>query len=261
MKDNPFHTVVRGRITGRLIPAVALFLTMGCPNRSFATPPGEYEYPELLVTPRASERLSLEAQREEQTRWLNYLPMQTSAAVTLIAAIAQSGSPDLGKDPGNKAPIAGIAVSAGWITTTLLLSALYQPYQSATHDLVASSGKSSSTREQLTRERLSEEAIDSAARLSRRLAWISLATELGASAYMISKARSGTFSLVADAVAMAVAFAPFVFPSRAQYVADDQRDYKKRIYAPVAGMSLIPRISSDGRPLELVPTLQLSMGF
>src|SRR4051812_12685888 len=76
----------------------------------------DYDYPELMVTPSASERLTMQGKSEESKRWTTHLPIQASALMTLTAGILQ-------KDKnGARTGLAGIAVGGSWLIGTFILS-------------------------------------------------------------------------------------------------------------------------------------------
>jgi hypothetical protein len=207
---------------------------------SAATPPVpaelELEYPELAVTPRASDRLKTEAKDESSRAWVTYLPTQVSALATLTAGFLQTGNADPSKDPGTHSPLAGISVGGVWLGTTVAMAALYRPYTSGANEIAAmpAGGK----RDQLARERAAESDLEAPARLARRLMWLSALSNFGANIYMATQAQSGSISVVADAIGAGLALAPIVFQYRWQEVASEQRDYKKRIYAPLAAPTI-----------------------
>lgn len=237
----------------------ALIVSMTCafalPLRSAHAAAGEFEYPELMVTPRASDRIQMEAKREASSRWTRHLPLQASALTTLTAGVLQLGNADPSKDPNNYSGLVGMGVGGGWLLTSFLMSAFYEPYSSASEEL---QGMAKGTqREQLVRERIAEERIEAAARTGRRLAWISALTNAGAGIYMVSKADGDTISPALDLAAVVMAAAPLVFKYSWQHVANEQNSYKKRIYAPVAsgGLMLEP---GTGKPAMGVA---LTMGF
>jgi hypothetical protein len=214
----------------------------------------EYEYPELLVTPRASERLEMETRKEAAAKWTRMVPLQVSALSTFAAGVLQFGNVNLSRDSGEYSPWVGLGVGGGWLAVTAALSAMYQPYASGVAEVKAIQGNGK--REQLARERMAEEAIDAAAALGRRLMWLSVATNFVASAYMLSKAETSSMAQVADGVAMALALTPLLFQSRWQDVAAEQRDYKKKIYGPIASGGFLP--TADGK---VVPGMTLSFMF
>jgi hypothetical protein len=214
---------------------------------------GEFEYPELLVTPRASDRLDTEAGKEPGSRLTAYLPHLVSGLSTLAAGLAQDAP--MSKDPDSVSKRAGITVGGLWVAASAGLAAFYQPYSIASRESAAMPRKSA--RDQLTRERFSEVAIQANARLATRLKWLSIGTNLGANLYMLGKAGNGSFSQVLDGIAAALAFTPLVFRSHAEDVACEQEDYKKRIYAPVASAAMFAE-PGTGAP---APGVRLSLAF
>ena len=245
----------RTRVPTAAAAQVAMTAILLLANSAHAASNGDFDYPELLVTPRASERLATEAAKEPSSRWTSQLPIQASALTTLVAGIAQLASPDSSKDPSGVSGLAGVTVGGAWLVTTFALEALYQPYTSAVHELSALPAKT--PREQLIRERYAEEAIHSASRLAWRLKWLSVLTNLGTNVYMATQARGGSFELVADGVAAAFSFAPLIFRSHWQDVQDEQESYKKRIYAPIASVTVL-REPGTG---NVAPGAVLSLSF
>lgn len=227
----------------------ALFvLNTTIPVQAFAAgAQDELDYPELTVTPRASERLDMESKKETNSRWTKFIPLQVSALSTFTAGLLYSAKPTTNplENPGAM-KFAGLAVGGGWIAATLVLSAMHTPYQSSNAEVSAL--PKGTTREKLTRERLAEEAIDGAASLGRKLTWLSVITNVGANAAMLSKVESGSFSMILCGVGAAAAFTPLIFGTNWGTVAAEQREYKKKIYAPVASFIVVPS-PEDGSPL------------
>src|SRR5689334_1777340 len=85
----------------------------------------QYDYPELSVVPRASDRLQSEAEQESGNRWTTFLPMQVSALTTLGAGIT-SLDPVY---PTNG--VIGIGVGGGWLLVTTVMALAYHPYSSS----------------------------------------------------------------------------------------------------------------------------------
>lgn len=216
---------------------------------------GDFDYPELLVTPRASARLATEAANEPASRWTSQLPIQVSALSTLVAGISVLSNPDPSKDPNGVVGVAGVAVGGAWLAATLALEAFYQPYIPAEREVSAL--PANTPREQLVRERAAEESINSASRLACRLKWLSVITNLGANVYMASQAKSSSFGQVASGVAAALAFTPVIFGSHWNEVAEEQENYKKRIYAPIASATVF-REPSTG---NIAPGAVMMMSF
>ena len=230
-----------------------------CGSQGFAASPtgghDELDYPELQVAPRASERLQTESKRETTSPYLNYIPMMTSSTMTFAAGLAQLSGKDPGKDTSGSSPVVGLVVGGGWLAAEVLMMRGYRPYSTPLVEVNAL--PKGTLREKLVRERTSEEAIESAARMGRRLTLISVITNVGAGAYMLTKATSGSFSFAADLITMAVAFTPVIFPFRWQTVANDQHDYKKKIFAPVASATFYKEPGTG----NLAPGMLLGLAF
>jgi len=228
-------------------------ILMTLPNLSLAAGSGDFEYPELLVAPKASERIDLEAKQESDRRLGLHAAIQISAITTLVAGIMQQASfaPVVAPAPQPLSGYAGISVGALWIATTAALEFAYQPYVSAKTELAAMPSKTQ--RDQLVRERLAEEDIHGAASLAQKLRWLSFLSNVGAGGYMVAMAPSGSAAQVADGIAMAAAFAPLIWGSHWIDVDSEQRDYKKKIYAPIATGVLVPQPSTG----QVAPALAL----
>jgi hypothetical protein len=74
----------------------ATFITHAVIAADSPKPNTDFEYPELMVAPSASDRLQLQAKSENSNRYTDHWAIQTSAATTLIAAILS------GSDPGKE---------------------------------------------------------------------------------------------------------------------------------------------------------------
>jgi hypothetical protein len=209
-----------------------------------------YDYPELSVVPRASARIESEAQSESGRSWNTYLPIQLSAAVTLAAGC-------MSMDPASNYPgIVGIIAGGSWLATTTILALAYRPYESGWNEISAL--PKGTTREQLTRERAAEASIRSAASLGTKLRWISFATNLVSSAYMLAATKSASGPVIGvQLAAAAFSLTPILFRFHWHDVADDQQDYKKRVYAPVAS----PTFFVDPVTHDLTPGVALSWAF
>lgn len=220
----------------------------------------DYVYPELAVTPLASERLKMESEDPANSGWRAHLPVQVSALATTAAGISLLTS--AGNDPTSTSDdnrrIVGLVAAGfgvGWLATTAVLASSYEPYQRGLSQI--SSLPARTDREKLIRERLSEETIRNAAAAGRRLSWISFATNLAASAAVAGTAESDSLALWAGIGGAALSFTPLIFRYNWQKVADYHENYKKRIYGPVA--SIGPAVAPDGR--TLVTALSLGLRF
>jgi hypothetical protein len=205
--------------------------------------PTKYEYPELLVQPQASERLKTEAKNEPSSAWTMHLPIQASAALTLLAGMgASSDKADKGektdKEKQLKAQSAGqiaSAVGGGWLLTTVLMSALYHPYRSGMADLPK---KDNDKAAKLVRERAAEEALNAPASLANRLTWLSFGSNFLVSGYVFAVSQGQNTKGMAMLGVLA-SFTPLVFSYDWERTAEQQQDYKKRIYGPITSGTIL----------------------
>lgn len=203
----------------------------------------EFEYPELAVAPRASERVETEAARESQAKW-THLSVQAPSAMTMLAGIAlfANGTDDTPTRTWPKtAPWVGIGVGAAWIGVTEWVLKRNPPYAIGAKDLATMPKKS--VREQLVRERRAEEALEHADSIAKKLKYFSVLTNLGASAYMGAAAKNGSFGRTVAVASAVTSLTPLFFAHPWEKTAAAQRDYKKRIYGPVANVGLLQRNS------------------
>ncbi len=234
---------------------VATSAALGAPAQTQpAAQQKDWDYPELLVTPKASDRIEREAKLESRGQFRYYWPIQVPAMATLAASALMFGSTDARKDPDKQAALTGMGVGGGWLVATWLLSSQYRPYAGGVEEIAAL--PKGTPREQLARERAAEEAIEEAARLGTRLRWLSLLTNLGASAYMATNAESKSAAQIGDVVSMALAFTPVIFTPRWNRISREQQDYKKRIFSPLASTTLIRTSASS-----VSPALALTWSF
>jgi hypothetical protein len=192
-----------------------------------------YDYPELMVSPRASERIRLEIDREKSGSFLkNHKALQLAGLTTLLAGVLQSSNVNLDDDPKENSPKMGMLIGGGWVIATALLDMKYKPYRKGFDNAKRVKGKSK--RDQLTRERLSEEAINNAGKLGRKLDYLGVATNLLAGSYMMASVKKDTISQVANILSIVTAFTPFVFNNYWTKVSKTQNSYKKKVYGPIS---------------------------
>ena len=189
-------------------------------------------YPELHVTPRASERIRLEIKDEAGHAWASHMPVQLSAISTLAAGFMMSGNVDTKRDEKEVSPKIGIAFGAAWLGATIWASMKYRPYRRAYSRLRKM--KYGSLREKLTAERLAEEELSNLRTMGKRIRWFSFFTNIAASAFMYGSAKDDSDGQKVSGLAGLMAFAPLIFPYHWETVANEQDKYKKKIYAPVA---------------------------
>lgn len=222
-----------------------------------------FDYPELSVVPRASERLESEAAWEKQQGWKVHLPLLVPATMTAAAGLVEllggtKADEPLKNNQGAKyAPYIGLGVGLAWWGVTLGILNNLDFYEDGLAEVAKLPAKTQ--REQLLRERRAEEAIVRAGRLANRLKWISVVTNLGASGFMLASAKDESFPLYFAAASAVTAFTPLFFTHRWESTENLQRDYKKRIYAPIASVG--PALLSDPTGRAFLPGLRLSYQF
>lgn len=190
-----------------------------------------YDYPELNVTPRASERVKMLAIDEQKNPYKAHYSLILASATTLTAGIQQAKDVDITKDPDKASGKVATVVGATWFLTGLALGKFYDPYRSGFRE--ASKIKGEDKRSQLLRERLSEEAMDEAASLGRKITWLSSITMLGSNAYVLSKAKEESTARSVASIGALVSLAPLIFPYKWIKTAEDHKEYKKKIYSPI----------------------------
>lgn len=247
--------------TPKTATLILMTVLLSTPSRAAppASPPStDWDYPELVVSPRASERLEREARIEARSPFAALWQLGLPGAMTFTAGWLQLARTDIARDPGKGAAWTGIGVGGAWMAATVLLATRYKPYASGLGD--AARMPKSSQREQLARERAAEEAIAGAASTGTALKWLSFLSNTGASMYLASNANSGSLSSAADLIAVAAAFSPLIFEPRWIRVRREQQDYKKRIFGPLASASLSTTwIRTSAR--ASAPALALSWSF
>ncbi len=207
-----------------------------------------YDYPELSVVPRATDRLALEAEHEKHD--VSMLPVALSGLVTGAVGLATWSTVE------RSAP--AVAVGSFWLIGSATLGLWYKPYASAQEE-VAHLTQDASVRSVLMRERFAEAALERAASMAQKIRWMSVISNVVASAAMIQKQNNNNDSVISptafQAVSVLVALAPLVFRPHAIDVWHDQQEYKKRIYGPVAR----PWLFFDSK--GVAPGVLLTMNF
>jgi hypothetical protein len=239
----------------------------------------QLEYPELMVTPLASERLAQEARREMRGQHSIYAPFYVSSFTTLMGGVFQLAEPvptGWGEFQSNgqtseelqdrtnqfertkkRLGVVGVAVGGGFLLTNALLHLIYEPFQSGFAS--AESMPATTERELLARERAAEAELEKAARIGNRFKWLSVGANFAASLIMISDTDSRERAHTPALMALGASLAPLFFPPRWDQVNRQQQRYKKQIYRPVADFNLFPQ--TVGSKTHWEPGVQLSLHF
>jgi hypothetical protein len=216
----------------------------------------QQNYPELMVAPKASERLKREAIFESKNKIATHFPIQLSALVTLAAGIASQADLDTGHDSQGVGPKLAMAVGASWLIGSIWLQSSYRPYLSGFNEVKRMPYQT--PRDQLSAERMAEEHIDETARLARKLKWLSFSTNFIASTYAASSAKNDSVGKAISIGGIISSFAPLFFPYSAEQVSEDQRSYKKKVFGPV-GVYQGPLI--DPSKGKMIPGLFVTTSF
>src|SRR5690349_9246653 len=75
-----------------------------------------YQYPELLVVPKASQRLTTLANQENKTRFQTHVTLQTPAFFTLLAGVSAMSMKEA---QSREAAAIASGIGLGWIVGTL----------------------------------------------------------------------------------------------------------------------------------------------
>ncbi len=219
-----------------------------------------FVYPELQVSPRASERIAMESKTEAKTRRTQLLPMQVSALATLLAGVSSPKPTDVDKqdrDDVKHSREVAIGVGLAWLGFSVYFNEEYTPYTKANSLLKTMPDKT--PQEELVRERIAEENIEAASGLGKKMMWASVVTNLAASAYLGN--NTANEGQIYAAAAGLLAFAPIVFRDRWQIVNDYHQEYKKKIYGPITLPTVMTPLSSQAKSDAPIPGVLWQLTF
>ena len=211
-------------------PLIILLLLSLMPLTSLAA---DYDYPELMVSPRASERLALEIERENRgSLFGNQIGSQIAYSLTLVNGLMMMGNTNEADDADKNAAKLGLFVGIAGLGSTMWMSKAYRPYGKGLANAKRVKGKGK--RAQLARERLAEEAINGAAKFGKRLDYIAMGSTFVANLYMATVVEADTLSEPLTYLGAATSIVPLIFKNYWTKVGKSQRSYKKKVYGPIA---------------------------
>lgn len=226
------------------------------------------DYPELQVVPRATDRLSMETQYEKENQATLFWTIQLSALTTAAAGFlikgrykndtVVSGEPATStqaRADADFAANAAIGTGAIWLGLTYYMAS-QEVY--ATDLAKIRRYKGNDKRSDLLRERLAEETLQKQAELVRVLTNASVISNAVASLVLVDK--STTTNNVYPAAGLLAAFLPWIFKSRYIDNYEKHLEYKRKIYAPIAGFNYLYKKVAAGS-YEFQPTLNLTWNF
>lgn len=216
-----------------------------------------FRYPELHTVPKATATLGRAAKSEKKEALTQYLSVQAGAMASLLVGYRASQVTELvdGAETPSPASVLGytaMGAGASVLAFTALLSAVSTPYRDGLKSVNAVKGTTKAAA--LERERLAEAALESAATLDRRVVWASSLLN-GVLLAAIAGEANDDYLRATAALGAAIAFAPLFFDTKAMRIWDQQQDYKKRIYGPIASVTFL-----EGNK-GLAPGLELAWAF
>ena len=234
-----------------------LFSMIFFTSTSFAADIPAMEYPELQVSPRASERLAMESKIEQSSKMTRFIPLQVSGLATMIAGLSYAPQRSFSKDPNNYYGWAATGIGLAWTTTWVLMSINYLPYTNGSEKV--SQLPKGTKREQLFQERMAEEVIDGAADTMKKLTWLSVISNIGVGILLNSGTDNLMPNLAFTGVSALAALSPLVFKSGYWMISNQQREYKKRIYTSLSmGPTLLREPGYSG---GITPGLELALNL
>jgi hypothetical protein len=220
----------------------------------------ELTYPELNVTPRATDRIKFEVKDEAGRAWSSHMAVQISALTTFVAGAMGNSSSNVNttnnttNNAESSAPALSMGIGAVWLGATVWAGMKYRPYRSYAKKMKKMRYKTK--RQKLTAERLAEEEIKSLRRSGKRIRWASSISNLGAAVLLSGDVDPESDAALVNNVAFLTALAPIFFNYHWESVANEQDTYKKKIFAPVAMLPIMknPLDNSQATGLSLLYT-------
>lgn len=222
----------------KITTLVTLLFFVSCNAYSQESIFSNLDYPELQVSPRATERLAQLAELEERSGPLVEWTMLTSGAMTLFAGLQHGGKykelnpTESEKIYSDNASKAGILVGAGWIAI-----GTYMGVKSWSASKLSEVKKipAKDKRGELARERMAEEILEFASDTTATLEDLSIWTNFATSLYIVGYATEE--NRVYGLLAATTSFLPWLFPNPYTSGYKKHKEYKRKIYTPLVGMT------------------------
>lgn len=201
------------------------------------------DYPELQVTPRATERLAQLAALEESGGLALHWTLLTSGGMTLLSGLKHyqtyrpSSSSDTDKANSDLAANAGILVGAGWMTWGGYLN--YKRW-AGTRVAEIKRIQAKDKRAELNRERLAEEFLEHTSRTMTTVDDLAMYTNLAANFFITCHATDS--NRVYSILAMTTSMLPMLFPNIYNLSFEKHLEYKRKIYAPLATLTFTEKL-------------------
>ena len=217
----------------------------------------KFSYPELQVTPLASETLKRALAEDKNYRWTQAIAVQVPSALNLAAGALTYAQSDEDVDTENTYKTVGataMGIGGFWLGATIGVSLVYRPYRSVYFQIKKM--KITTKRDQLIKERLAEGALRDAYSLARKIEHLSVWTNFAASAAVLSQAESNSTKTIAIMAAISLSYLIFSLITGRIHT-KDRKVIKEKYTAPIARGELLFNKTNK----SFSPALKMSYRF
>jgi len=197
----------------------------------------EYEYPELMVVPSASNRLKELAKREGRRGIMANWHRQMSAMTTLVAGALMMGDVDPIEDEDENSPKFGLIIGASWLGANWYLGNKKPIYARGYNRIKKMPTKTA--RQRLARERYAEEVLNDYGSFDKQLNWISMGTNFVANIFMLTSAIDDSKGKLFSILGAIASITPMIFEGDWERNKRIHEEYKRKVYSPIVGMNLM----------------------
>jgi hypothetical protein len=209
-------------------------------------------YPELLVVPKASERLELQARLEREDILRGYSIYLASTSVTMLSGVLSHLNSDSRNPDNRKVNYLTIGVGAAFTGVAGYLALSSTPYLNAA--IMVKKLPAGNEKYQLIKERIAEERIDEIARFNKRLRYFTGFAQIGLGIALMATSRveldesdkeiKNNNSIYAGGANIAAALFNMFICHPSETISKKQKEYKKKIFTYI-----LPSVYKDGAGL------------
>lgn len=192
-----------------------------------------YEYPELLVSPLATENLKQYAKEEKKEVWTNHIWSQIPALLNLwtgYRAYYENDGITESEQTIRNMGLLSSAISGSWLVLTVGISMEYSPYKQDYLSIRKLPEKNK--RQRLLKERRAEQVLYNAYSMGLKLKYAGALSNLVASTMVLSSTENN-YTRIQAGFAAILSFLPFLFSYSWVDHYQIHQDYKKKIYGPL----------------------------